>query len=488
MNKLKYYILAIVVSFASSCGEDLAKLNVDPDDSLNANPENTLTSGMGYYASVLEAYFNENDAVLAQYWAGGPGVALIDIERYFLEPGDFNTEWAFSYQQALSDLQYTIKNGNKSRAAVAQVMSVLIYQNLVDHFGDVPYSEALKGEISDGSIVTPKYDDSKAIYDDLVLRLDVAIDDLADVNNTDVLGGEDIVYGGDRTKWIRFANSLKLRLLMRQSITDASVGTQVKSLIANGIFIQDESQMAKIDFDGSVGNYNPQYARRESGVKQFYNASETTVTYMSRIGDPRLEVLYNPAKSTGTVVGMIQGNVNNLVSPSKDDFSYPSSVEYAINNPVIFMSHWEVMFLRAEAAARFGTADNDVSMFQNAIRAHFDYIGAEGADDYINDEAAAPYNASSSIAEKSRLIGIQKWISMNGLQESEGWIESRRFDVPGAKIFTDNTTGIFVTPTQSVLGQGVFPSIRLYPQSELDYNKNNTPKDRKLTDKVFWDN
>ena len=86
--------------------------------------------------------------------------------------------------------------------------------------------------------------------------------------------------------------------------------------------------------------------------------------------------------------------------------------------------------------------------------------------------------------EKLNIIGIQKWISLNGTQEDEGWIETRRFDRPGNRIFTE---GIFQTPPLSILPAGTFPASWLYPASERSLNPN-TPAQRSITDRLFWDN
>ncbi|MCB0504853.1 MAG: SusD/RagB family nutrient-binding outer membrane lipoprotein [Cyclobacteriaceae bacterium] len=481
ISKTIYTLL--LVAILVSCGDKLADLNVNPNQSSSGGTgEEVFTAATGYYGIALDGYFNEADAVLAQYWAGGPGVALLDIERYFFEAADFNTEWSFSYLRALSDYDYVMQNGNEALAATANIMSVLIYQNLVDHFGNIPYSSAIKGSPDAGGNLTPEYDDAKAIYDDLVVRLDDAIGVLSSTTST--VGAEDLIYGGDLDKWIAFANSLKLRILMRQSITDPSVGPDVIALVNSGSFITSESDMAVIPFGGSAGNnWNPQYARREQGIGQFYIASNATVDLLNSINDPRGLVIYDAAANTGTLVGVDQGNIQDIGAVQAGDFSYPSSVCYGESNDVILMSHWEVMFLRAEADMRFGTADDETAMFNAAVTAHFDYIGATGAANYLTNDVI--YNPAASTDAKSNMIGTQKWISMNGLQESEGWIESRRFDTPsGGNIFT---SGYFQTPTRSVFPAGVFPSIRLYPQTELSLNPN-APTGRVITDKVFWDN
>lgn len=476
--KLKNIFLVFV--FAStfiSCGDDLAELNVDPNSSPTARPQEVLTAAQVEYANVLEAFMNENSSLFAQYWAGGPGVAILDHERYFFEPSDFNGYFSRSYRAALSDFNFVIKNGSSDHKAIAEIMSVNIYQTLVDLFGDIPYSEALKGAPEDGAIVSPKYDSGKVIYQDLIKRLDEAVKLFDGSGN---VGIEDKVYGGDLEKWKLYANSLKLKLLVRQSLVDNSVGQAIKDHVANSQFITAATDMPIVDFSGVTGGWNPQYARRESGIKQFYVASNTFVKRLNFLNDPRLGKLFNVAAKPKTIVGLDQGNINDVGAVSKDDYSFPSAVQYGKANDVIFMSPWEVYFLRAEADARFDTGDDRVDMMQKAIQSHFSYIGADAADDYIATLGLASSDSKTFLDK----IAVQKWISMCGLQETEGWIETRRFDNPDSPLFTK---GIFATPTRTVLGPGVFPSVCLYPQTELSFNPN-SPKGRKITDKVFWDN
>lgn len=485
MKIYKILFAVLLCGFFVACEQDLSDLNVDPDASTQGSPDELFVSASGFYGIGLEIA-NEDNAVLAQYWAGGPGVSLIDIERYFFVPADFNTFWTYSYLQTLTDLKYVIDNGNEAQAAAANIFAVYVMQYLVDLFGDVPYLSANLGAPESGGLLNPEYDSGEDIYTDLIARLDTSATVLS--TTADQLGNEDLIYEGNSNNWVRFANSLKLRLLMRQSITDPSVGPAVQELIASGTFITSEDQLAAIPFNGADGqNYNPQFARREGGVGQFFVASQTSTSTLDELQDPRDSALYEVAEATGTIVGLKQGNVQVQTDLSAADLSAPSEIAYAADNPVILMSHWEVMFLRAEADMRFGTADDETEMFNSAVRAHFDYVGASGVANYLSNSVV--YNASASTVAKSNMIGIQKWISMNGLQETEGWIEARRFDYPDAgNIFTNPTDGIFVTPTASVLGNNVFPSIYLYPQSEFDYNRDNVPTGRTITSNVFWDN
>ena len=466
-----------------SCGDQLADLNNDPNVSTSAGDgTEVFVAATGFYGGALEAYFNENDALFAQYHAGGVGVSLVQFERYFFQPGSFNTEWTLCYMQALTDFKYVIESENQARSAAADVMSVMIFQSLVDHFGDVPYTEALQG--LDGNL-SPAYSDDAEIYADLVVRLN---QDIATLESTvDEMGAEDLIYGGDISKWIKFANSLKLRILMRQSIVNPSgVSAEVIATVNDGRFINSLDDIARIPFSGgATNNWNPEYARRESGVGQFYCLSQTFLDQLTVLNDPRLDIMYDfPVNSPGTHNGMLQGNANDVVAASADDFSYPSAFSYGESTDVVLMSPWEVMFLRAEADMRFNTADDEVTMFNNAVQSHFDYVGAGDASSYLTN--SANYSASASTQAKTRLIAIQKWISLSGYQEAEGWIETRRFDSPGNKLFTD---GIFRRPTRSVFGEGQFPTTYLYPQTELSFNTNNVPpRADAVSDKVFWDN
>src|SRR5690606_23279547 len=113
-----------------------------------------------------------------------------------------------------------------------------------DHFGDVPYSEATSGEISEGSILAPNYDNAATIYSSLVTTLDEAIADFDVAQNSDV-DDDDFIYGGDLESWTRFAYSLKLRILMRTSEVDPK-GSAIQTLINDGIFIETEADMPMV--------------------------------------------------------------------------------------------------------------------------------------------------------------------------------------------------------------------------------------------------
>ncbi len=474
-NITRIVSLVILTFFLNACTESLSDININPDKSPTANPRQVLTTAMGTIGYVIDAQYNSDSFMWGQYWTWGPGVALSNTERYVGEAADYDNEWIRLYANALADLKFVSNSSSKAHAGIAKLLMAHTFQGIVDHWGDVPFSEALNGELSDGSNFAPEFEDDAAIYPKLVTMVDNGLADIAASSET--VGAEDLMYSGDLDSWVRFGNSLKLRILMRMSgVSD--VTTQVTDLLANGTFIESSSDIAAVPFQGSTGNENPMYARMEAGVKNFYIASNTTLDTLINSSDPRVDAFYKPAKNSGSLKGILQGSIDEEpFTNSVADYSQMTAICYAADNPVILMSNWEVWFLRAEAALRFG--GDDATAFQNAVEASFDYLGVPPGT-YIS---GLNYN-SGTPAQKMDHIAYQKWVSMNGLQEDEGWIETRRFDTPSNPIFSKN---IFKTPFVSVLPPNVHPSIWFYPANELSLNPNASSQ-HSITDKVFWDN
>ncbi|MDQ3279450.1 MAG: SusD/RagB family nutrient-binding outer membrane lipoprotein, partial [Bacteroidota bacterium] len=222
----KYLIIISSLLLLTACTKDISRFNEQtkspsnvPPATLFSNAVRTLTDGL--------ASSNVNTNVfrlVVQHWA---------TTTYQDEPNyDFTTRnipqawWARLYRDVLVDLKEAQRlipmdatildeQTKRNRVAIADIIQVFTYSILVNTFGNVPYTEAL-----DPNNLFPKYDDAKAIYDDLFKRLDADIDALnpaaAGFNATD-----DLVYGGSVAKWIRFANSLKMKLGMTIADVDA---------------------------------------------------------------------------------------------------------------------------------------------------------------------------------------------------------------------------------------------------------------------------
>ena len=481
--KIKFSIkafLVILVIAISGCETPFDEVNVDPNNSPTAQNSQVLSSALGQLGYLVDANLNASSFLWGQYYTWGIGVSIGNQERYVSEPDDFDATWGRAYSEILIDLKFLRKGNSRAYKGVGDLLTAYVYQGLVDHFGNIPFSEAISGELEDGGIQTPKYDDAATVYGELIKLVDEGLAELSTA--PDEIGADDYVYNGDLGKWIKFGNSLKLRLLMRLSEVSPK-GDAVKALIAGNNFIADASDIAAVPFTGISGGQNPMYASFEWGVGDFYFASNATVNVLNDLNDPRLSAFYSPA-TTGTfkdqIRGINQGTIDDepFTAPASD-YSGSSAAAYAPGNSVILISDWEVWFLRAEAAARYGTADNDETAFSNAVSSNFSHLGVAGASAYISS-----LNYGGSLDNKLDKIAVQKWISMNGLQEDEGWIETRRFDRPSSRLFTN---GIFQYPPLSVLPNKAYPASWLYPSTERSLNPN-APAQRAITDKIFWDN
>ncbi|MFZ1702698.1 MAG: SusD/RagB family nutrient-binding outer membrane lipoprotein, partial [Saprospiraceae bacterium] len=300
----KYLLLLFTITVIASCSEELSDLNIDPNNSPNANPAQVLSSAQGFLGWTVDGQFNVRSALWAQYWTWGPGVAIGNIERYVSDGTDYDNGWTRLYNGALADLDFIENSDAKVHAGIAKIMKAYIFQSLVDHFGDIPFSEALKGA-SDGNFA-PKYDDDQEVYNALIPMINDGIKLLGTAGSISV-GAEDYIYGGNVGKWTKFANSLKLRILMRQSNVK-DVSAEVKALVSAGNFIESSADMAAMPFTGVSGSENPMYASFERSLGLFYVASNSTLNLLQDLNDPRIGKFYNPATATSTFVGIHQGS------------------------------------------------------------------------------------------------------------------------------------------------------------------------------------
>lgn len=481
MNTIKYKILtaiAIIVLSFSSC-EKVLDINTDPNYLSTATPQLVLPTAQVSVAAIIGNDFNYVGSMWAQYWTGGYGVSSSNLEFYNMQPTDANRGYSLAYSRALTDLNYLVKSGEPRYIGVGKVLSAYMFQVLTDLYGDIPFSEALKGE-SEG-IVAPKFDKEQDVYAGLLVMIDEGIAELSKPVADVEIGNEDLYYGGDLTKWIKFANTLKLKILVR-----SGQYTEAEALVSSGVQFIGDGDDAKMAYFEASKNTNPMFARFEArqGVGMYYVGAWSSVNELSELSDPRKNKIYNIGTAGDS--GVLSGEINtltNLYPPAglNDNvrFSRPhKDYTFNVNTPVFLLSSWESKFLQAELIIRQG---GDASaLLEEAVQSSFNYYDAGSASAYV---AGLGFTGASQ-DDQLNILAIQKWISMNGLQMTEGWLETLRFDRPGNKIFTE---GIFTTPSLTTLASGVFPSSFVYPFNEVSYNPN-TPKNRKVTDRRFWDN
>ncbi|MDP9040455.1 MAG: SusD/RagB family nutrient-binding outer membrane lipoprotein, partial [Bacteroidota bacterium] len=396
--------------------------------------------------------------------------------------------WDFT-GDALFDLHQAEVKGLASNdtalAGAAIVLSAKLFQELADTYGDIPYSQAFQVN----KYPHPAYDRAQDIYASLLLRLDTAINYLSTtVPNSFVKA--DLMNGGDATKWIKFANTLKLRLLIRQSeVQGFSPAAEIAKIIdKGGVLGAGESVSVNPGYSNETDKQSPFYANygfTATGniAAPGWNANAYIVNILSSTNDPRLSRFFTPVGTAfvGDRYGDDPGNVPNSAnssyfgpglsgSPTQDQWVYPS---------------FESMFLEAEAIARGWMPGDPKTAFEAAITESFVWLGVPNATvaaaNYIAANPIANWtNAGTTAESQAAFVVYQKYIALCCIDPLEAWADQRRLN-----FLKDNS---YLSANTSRIANTI-PVRLLYPQSEYTANSASVLKEgtiNQFTSKLFW--
>ncbi len=498
--------LLVLVLFISGCTKDFEKINTNPNSPglSQAAPDMLLTNAIESMTSrVHEIFFgHEMGSCWVQHMAK---VQYPDEDRYVPRMSVINNTWTSFYASSGYDVQtlYNIADARKndSYKAVALILKSYIVSVVTDEWGNVPYTEAFLGSDAK-AIVSPAYDTQQAIYTALIANLDQANTLLT--SSAPAIAG-DILYGNDLTKWKKFANSLKLRLLMRQSdrvAPTAAITAMVNDPVKYPIFTSNADNAA-LAYLGSAPNNNPINENRKT--RDDHRVSQTIIDIMWTTNpnmDYRVAVYANlpsaatwwdglPNGMTSTDAANYKGNGLTKTSKIGDYFS-------AATAPGMLMSFAEVEFILAEAAQRSfitGSTKTVQQYYEDAIKAsYYQYADAIVANNkkiaalgipatWTIDNFLADYMASYATfnpAKALQQIYTEKWLAMfdQGIQAAYEW---RRTGIPVLK--------------PAVAGQngGKIPVRAYYPSDESARNPTNLKAAvtaqgaDDLNTRVWWD-
>lgn len=417
LNKIKLLILAVAVSFTACETVDFGDTNQNPN-----NPSNPVTASLlanaqrgtsGYIASTTSnlyvqylsnGQYDEESRYQTLNWGNDGSYALLEDLRQIVEINS-NDDTKVAAQAYGS-------NGNQ--IAAATILRVYILHGMTDRWGYLPYSEAL--DVTNN--IYPAYDSQEAIYDGLFAELDTA---LASINSGNGPDG-DIYFDGDMTRWRTFANTIKMVMGLRLSKANPTKGeAKFKEGMAGAI--SSNAQNIQYTYLSENTNDNPWQDRFES--RRDYLMSDVFVNSLIGTGtdtapeDPRLAMFAEPATTSATYVGAPYGASNSAT----DDYSFiTDDIIFNSEAPLMIYTYSEVLFARAEAAARGWTTENATTLYEQAITASMEQWGVAAADitTYI---AANPYTSINDIA-------YEKWVSLF-LQGYNSWAEYRRFKAMG---------------------------------------------------------
>ncbi len=324
--------------------------------------------------------------------------------------------------------------------AFASLYRVAVMQRLTDNYGPIPYSDILRTEK-----ITVRYDPQETVYDELFEELDGAIEAFA--GNTSLpasgWGTYDRVYSGDIAKWLKYANSLKLRMAMRVSYAAPELAREkAEEAIAGGVILTNED--------------NAYMTPSENRMTLIYNSwndhrvGADILCYMTGYNDPRLDRMF--LKSTGANPRFVGIRIGSTVAKKSEAIEAYSNLIVESDSPILWMNAAEVSFLLAEYHLRLaGDKAKAREYYENGIRLSFAERGATGAEAYIADATSTPaqyidplgkYSATAKTSEcriawdekgdeetNLEQIITQKWIAIFPLG-NEAWAEYRRTGYP----------------------------------------------------------
>lgn len=504
MKIVKYlYISALTVAMASSCTSSFMDINTNKHEATEGQLETDNLRVGAFYSQMQERVVLFKDGtgkaessdyqvaqgLTADLYSGyigptGTWRSGVTTAAYYMVNGWYNQLFTRGFSEVMSAWQKikTTTEEMKQPAikAMADIVKVEAMHRVTDMYGPIPYTTYGSGTIGTA------YDTQETVYKTFFNELDNAIDVLTPYaeTNTLLLQDYDFIYDGDVAGWVRFANTLRLRLAIRCAYVAPELGkAEAEKSIANSIgVIEEASQRAEL-MHGKLNYFHPYY-----DIAYTFNDGEARMnasmdSYMNGYNDPRLPK-YFKAAADGKYHGVRLGVQN--MSPAKYAGSGISNLNVDNSStPIVWMTAAESYFLRAEGALRGWNMGGTAKDFYEAgVKMSFAETGAGDATAYLNDDTSTPadytdntgdgndHQAMSKITVKwdetadfetklERII-TQKWIAEYP-DGCEGWAEFRRTGYP--KLFpvvTNLSNGAINTDIQ----------IRRcpFPTSEYDTN------------------
>lgn len=457
MNKIFLYIAASLVFAGCSKFGDT---NISPTKLTLASTRALLTNAQQAMSglSMGNTAASRLGALYVQHLAEGPypGPSLYN---------DRNLSFSGWYTGPLFDLQTIIKyneegnpaaneNGSKdNQIAVARIMQSYYFLLLTDRYGDIPYSQALKGN----EAFAPVYDKQQDIYNGIFQTLKGAVAMIKE-NESKVVG--DVILDGNMAAWKRFANTMRLVMALRLSKADLAKGkTEFASAITDGVITSNAQNISYKFIAGDPNNSNPWYNNYVASNRNDYAISTTMTDYMSPKNDPRLPI-YAEVLSGGVVKGLPYGRNAAVNIPAA--FSRIGNYFRAQGASMPIFDYPQVLFLRAEAArlGYGGAVDNTAAetLYKDAIKASWEKYGVfnQGAyDTYI----ALP-EVAYTVADGHKRIMTEKWVHTY-LNSWETWNDWRRTGFP------------VLTAAQDAVDSRGIPLRIGYPTNEVSLNETN---------------
>ncbi len=479
MKKITAYkslAVALSLAFATTACDpgDFDNMNISPNNPATPNTAGFLTGALRNIGTMT------TEMVPALYTQQFGDVTYIEDSRYKTINFNFNgfyTGPLVTYKSIIdlntnADTKTTAAaNGsNNNQIAVARIAKAYTFMWMTDRWGDIPYSQALKGKDN----FSPAYDTQQSIYTDLFKELKEA---QAQFDGGTAVKG-DILLGGNATRWKKFANTLRMIMALRLSKVDPAKGkTEFAAALADGPLASNADNV-KYSYLAEANNEHPLYNNYITGNRKDFAVSSTFMNYLIKTNDPRI-----PGMADQNIVQKYVGVPYGVFPPTwkAQDVSLAATSIRQQNSPANVVTYAQVLFSQAEAAKLGWISGDAKALYESAIKASIQqWIGAAATDAVVDAFLQQP-DIKYDDAKALEQIATQKWVSLF-YQGNEAWAEWRRTGYP------------VLTPASNPLNpSGQIPHRLAYPITEQTLNKVNYDKavatqgaDTQDT-RVWWD-
>ncbi|TLX72651.1 SusD/RagB family nutrient-binding outer membrane lipoprotein [Labilibacter sediminis] len=478
-------IISVIVLMLSSC-TDFLDINENPNFPLDVTEDLLVSAAISSVTNVHCADYGLLGSYWSQHWAqNNTSSQYKTYESYALSSNSNVVDRSYRelYEGGLSDNEIFLKKVENAENWGAYLMGATIkaygFQYLVDLYDNVPYNEAFQG--LNGNL-NPVINSGKDVYDSIYSLLNRALSKDLSGFVKEPYEKTDMLFNGETIDWVGFANSLKLRILIRQydantAFASAEISKMLADFEAGTISFLSKDAVVS-NFEDADSKSNPLYEsdQRQLNTTNNIRANVTLVSYLSTNIDTRLYKLFEVVDND--ILGMVTGSYN---VPSTE-FEAPDIISRPFLTPlmpVYWMTKAESDLLIAEAYLREGNDAKAKEFYELGVTESFNRMGAS-----VGSLLTGVYAYPAGVFDdKLEAIIMQKWVdAADGGRGMEAHIERMRTGYPKESEVSDEVEEGYEVPASYVPGTliyskrgttgGVFPIRLPYADSELNFNSN----------------
>jgi len=487
--------------FFTACS-DFLEVNNNPNAPVSENLPLSAKLSAALVSSVIQetGQLNQIGAFWGGYWGTtSEGINnFVDLKTYngpaIRHQRDGIPVWETGYTNLLYYQlikEQAVTEGSLFYAGAAKIMQGWHFMHLVDVYNNLPFDDALQGTV----FTTPRYENGKTVYEKSVNLITEGINDIKNAAAGTEAGADDVMFKGNKTLWVKFGNTVKLRALIHQSeVGDQSyITAEIQKIQSegSGYLGVGENAFVQPGYLTTAGKLNPFWESNYKTVQNVSTASHQDIRPTSFLinkykerNDPRLATLFVAVGND--YKGVLFGNPNAETEYDRaktsaykgpgENNNQPAAIFKSATQASVLMGSFESLFLQAEAAQRGWISTPAKGLYEQGIQESFKYMEVAAS-------AFTTYNAQGTVnfdnaPNKIERIIEQKWLALNSISSLEAWSDFRRLGYPALPNSLEAPS-----PTS-------WPLRFMYPESERQTNNEETKKqgsDDVTRDKVWWD-